>query len=71
MLVCIYAGERRDAAKFVWGDRGERVKVYRTMYEQHSKEKFENFLNGGGTYSSGIYLEHWRRRPEFTSGAEC
>ena len=28
MYVCrpIYAGERRDAAKFVWGDRGERVK---------------------------------------------
>jgi len=26
MFVCIYAGERRDAAKFVRGDRGERVK---------------------------------------------
>ena len=27
MFVCIYAGERRDAAKFVWGCRGQRVKV--------------------------------------------
>ena len=27
MFVCIYAGEPRDAAKFVWGDRGERVKA--------------------------------------------
>jgi len=27
MFVCIYAGERRDAAKFVWDGRGERVKL--------------------------------------------
>src|SRR6218665_1089313 len=27
MFVCIYAGEPRDPAKFVWGDRGERVKA--------------------------------------------
>jgi len=29
MYIClfgIYAGKRRDAAKFVWGDRVERVK---------------------------------------------
>jgi len=25
MFVCIYTGEHRDAAKFVWGDRGEMV----------------------------------------------
>ena len=28
MFVCIYAGECPDAAKFVWGDRGERVNGY-------------------------------------------
>jgi len=27
MFVCIYAGERRDVTKFVWGGRGERVKT--------------------------------------------
>ena len=26
MFVCIYAGERQDAAKFVWGGRVEMVK---------------------------------------------
>jgi len=26
MFVCIYPGERQDAAKFVWGNRVERVK---------------------------------------------
>ena len=27
MYIYTYAGERRDAAKFVWGDRVQRVKL--------------------------------------------
>jgi len=30
MFVCIYAGERQDAAKFVRGDQGKRVNIYKS-----------------------------------------
>jgi len=35
MFVYIYAGERWDADKFIWGDRGERVKKpKRTLWKK-------------------------------------
>jgi len=32
VLVCMYAGERRDTAKFVWGNGVQRVKIQLVRY---------------------------------------